>query len=89
MEFLIVICISILVESFTLIEIYVQNIIVINMLSIVIPVLFLWAIIYEIFSIKKVYNINKKHIITNLITIVYLIIYAAFLFFTRVLPYAT
>ena len=89
MEFWIIICIPILVEFVKFIEIYVQNIQVINMLSMVIPVLFLWAIVYEIVSIKKVYGINKKHIIANLITIVYLIIYAMFLFFTRVLPYAT
>lgn len=88
-EFLIVMCMTMLVEFVTFVEIYVQNIEVINILSMVIPILFLGAIIYEIAFIKKVYGIDKKHIIVNLITILYLIVYAAILIFTRILPYAT
>lgn len=50
---------------------------------------FMTAVIYEIYTIKRVYGTDKKNIAIHLITAVYLIVYAVMLFFTEVLPYAT
>lgn len=59
-EFLIVIFIAIFVELVKFFEIYIRSMETINVLSARIPMLFLGAIIYEIFVIKKMYIINKK-----------------------------
>lgn len=88
-EFFIIMFITIYTEFVKMIEIYCQNIKAVNILSLVIPVVFMTAVIYEIYTIKRVYGTDKKNIAIHLITAVYLIVYAVMLFFTEVLLYAT